>query len=90
MALNANIPGMGGLVVKADIITLASGTAEFDTGMRRCNVQISHVDPSAVSAETFSIIETELADGTLAGPLITIKSSSGSSTEKVSVLAIGY
>jgi hypothetical protein len=90
MALNANIPGMGGLVVKADTLTLASGTVEFNTGMKKCIVMVTHCDPSAVVSEYFSVIETELADGTVAGPNVTIKSSNGSSTEKVSVIAFGY
>jgi hypothetical protein len=90
MALNGKVPGGGGLIIKADTLTLASGTAEFDTGMTRCIVMVTHNDPSAVVSEYFSVIETELADGTLAGPNITVTSSNGSSTEKVSVLAVGW
>jgi hypothetical protein len=80
----------GGMQFKADILTLASGTVEFDTGMTRCIVIATFVDPSAAISEYVTVIETELANGTLAGPLITVTSSNGSSTEKVSVLAVGF
>jgi hypothetical protein len=83
--------GDGGIRIVTDILTLSSGTVTWSHGLRKFRIFVSPVDPSAIPAETFGVVGTPNVDGwliSLTGQAV-IKSSNGSSAEKVFVMAIG-
>lgn len=87
------IPGSlaGGLRLVTDVVTLASGTAEFNHGLKKARIISIVLSQGSDVDERFRVNET-LVDGwvTPSDGKTTIASSNGSSTAVLIVAAVGY
>jgi len=79
----ARIQGYGGLGIERHQVTLASGAGTVNTRMAQPKSAIAYF----ASGQTAS---TEGFRCTIAGQVITVTSSSGSSTKVVDVLVLGF
>ena len=85
------IDGFGGARMVSGAVTLASGTANINHGLRRCVIMLTFVDATVPPAETLGSIGTPVDGWLLETDGITaIESSNGSSAENVQFIAIGF
>ena len=80
----------GGMQVRAGVVTLVSGAATVTTDLKRAVITLSHVHASAAATTGLAVIGTLLEDSFVDGSSFVIESSSGSSTEDVFWIAVGF
>jgi hypothetical protein len=88
------IIGPGGGTIEYGVVTLAAGTVELSTKLKKCVVQLTQVcaPAGAALAEQFTVAETD-GDGVISVPAdgkLTIKSSNGASTAKLMYAVMGF